>query len=270
MSDAPLDAPRVAWPPRPRWILTEITDWLPLAFCFIAYDEINNLLGPILPPAHLDPQLACDRLLFGGQVLAVRLQQAFYTPGRPHVWDWLAMIVYSSHFFVPTAGAVLLRFRGRERFRPYIARFATLTTLGFLTYIAYPAIPPWLASLRGFAPPLHRIVRELWTAIGRPDVAVLFAGSNVYANDVAALPSLHAAYPLLLAIFFWRAANRVQRVLLAAYVPAMAIVLAYFGEHYAFDVMLGWVYVGVTLALVAFVKRLSARASRRAPRPRAA
>jgi len=269
VSDAPLDATRLAWPPRPRWILGEIVDWLPLAFCFIAYDEINNLLGPILPPAHYDPQLAFDRLLFGGQVLAVRLQHAFYVPGRPHVWDWLAMVVYSSHFFVPTLGAVTLRFRRRAQFRPYIARFATLTTLGFLTYIAFPAVPPWLASQRGFVPPIHRIVRELWYAIGRPDIASLFAGSNVYANDVAALPSLHAAYPLLLAIFLWRGASRLQRVLLAAYVPAMAIVLAYFGEHYVFDVLLGWIYVGVTLVLVAAVRRLSARALPRAPRPQA-
>ena len=36
-----------------------------------------------------------------------------------------------------------------------------------------------------------------------------------------------------------------------AYVLAMGLTLVYTGEHYVIDVLVGWVYVGLTFALVA-------------------
>jgi hypothetical protein len=76
------------------------------------------------------------------------------------------------------------------------------------------------------------------------------------ANPVAALPSLHAAYPLLLCLFFWPVASRAWRVVLATYVVAMGFVLVYGAEHYVFDLLLGWVYaVAVTVAARALVRR---------------
>ena len=70
------------------------------------------------------------------------------------------------------------------------------------------------------------------------------AGSNL----VAALPSLHAAFAVLVSIALWlHVRNRVARVLIAAYPVAMGITLVYGGEHYVIDVLLGWVYVALVL-----------------------
>jgi membrane-associated phospholipid phosphatase len=55
------------------------------------------------------------------------------------------------------------------------------------------------------------------------------------------VPSLHAAYTLLIALFLWRLAPRWGRVLLAAYPLAMAFALVYTAEHYFSDILVGWV-----------------------------
>ena len=76
------------------------------------------------------------------------------------------------------------------------------------------------------------------------------------------MPSLHAAYTLLIALFLWRLAPRWGRVLLALYPLAMAFALVYTAEHYVSDILVGWAY-----ALFAFwaVNRMAdARAARRA------
>jgi membrane-associated phospholipid phosphatase len=68
---------------------------------------------------------------------------------------------------------------------------------------------------------------------------------------VAAVPSLHAAYTLLFALFLWPIAGR-ARPLLALYPVAMAFALVYSAEHYVSDILLGWAY---TLAAVWVVSR---------------
>jgi membrane-associated phospholipid phosphatase len=79
-------------------------------------------------------------------------------------------------------------------------------------------------------------------------------------NEVAALPSLHSAYTLLPLLFFWSSARVWQRVLLVLYPLAMGFSLVYTGEHYVFDIVLGWVYAVAVYALVLGYERWRARA----------
>ncbi len=127
-----------------------------------------------------------------------------------------------------------------------MAWFVVTTTLGYITYFLFPAVPPWLASQRGELVATHRIVRELWDYLGRHDIASAFSGSNVLANDVAAIPSLHGAYPVMIAAFFWRRSAGLARSGLALYAAAMAFGLVYAAEHYVVDIVLGWLYVAGT------------------------
>ena len=89
--------------------------------------------------------------------------------------------------------------------------------------------------------PVYRVTGSVWTELGvHPAAAIWDKGDSLY-NPVAALPSLHAAFPMLLLCFFWRTGTWV-RVLGIAYVLAMGWTLVYGGEHYIFDVLLGWIY----------------------------
>jgi membrane-associated phospholipid phosphatase len=90
-------------------------------------------------------------------------------------------------------------------------------------------------------------------------VAAVFGEKSKYAFPVGALPSLHAAWPFLLLVFFWPMAGR-WRVLLVAYALAMAFTLVYTGDHFVFDILLGWAYVIVAVLVFRAV------ANRRQPR----
>jgi membrane-associated phospholipid phosphatase len=85
-------------------------------------------------------------------------------------------------------------------------------------------------------------------------------------NDVAAIPSLHAAYTLLVVLFFWSMVKWWGRLLLLLYPLAMGFTLVYTGEHYVFDVVLGWVYAVVIYAAVMLYERSRAE-SRAAAAP---
>ncbi len=65
-------------------------------------------------------------------------------------------------------------------------------------------------------------------------------------NPMAAMPSLHAAFPACCALAAVRA-WRLKGATLWLYVAAMAFALVYLGEHYAVDVL-----AGVALAVVAW------------------
>ncbi len=70
------------------------------------------------------------------------------------------------------------------------------------------------------------------------------------------MPSLHAAFSLLIAITVWPRKRKWLRPLVAAYPLLMAFSLIYAGEHYLSDILLGWAY---TLVAVFAARALTRR-----------
>jgi hypothetical protein len=136
--------------------------------------------------------------------------------------------------------------RDHGRFRRFVALFVGLTFAGYITYVLYPAMPPWMVSAYAYMEPSARIIPIMWNHVGIHGAAAVFEGNSTFDNDVAAVPSLHTAYPLLICLFFWGRAKPWLRVVLATYVVAMAVTLVYTGEHFVFDIVLGWGYAIVT------------------------
>ena len=92
------------------------------------------------------------------------------------------------------------------------------------------------------------------------------AGTD-WGNDVAAVPSLHAGYTMLICLFFWPRVNRRWRPLLVAYPIGMALSLMYLGEHYLIDILLGWTYAAATILLVNWGAERWAERTRSMPTP---
>ena len=233
-----------------RDFIRGVRDWLPIVGILVAYLVLHELGDSLEKVAHVDPQLAFDKFVFGGTPPTVRLQRALWDPGDPHWYDYAAWLVYLSHFIVTPTVAIVLWVKAYPRFRQFRVLFLTVTFAGFLTYVIYPAIPPWLASQRGDMPHTVRIVRAMWLELGLSDVAAVFGEKSRYAFPVGALPSLHAAWPFLLLVFLWPIAAPKWRAVLVAYALAMALTLVYSADHFVFDVLLGWTYVIVVVLAV--------------------
>ena len=226
-------------------------DWIPLFLLLDLYDQLRAHADN-WSSVHFLPQIRADEFMFGGAVPTVTLQHLLYTPGHPHWWDYIAFLVYLSHFFVSLIVAALLWKFAYARFKRFAFLFVSLTFAAFVTYALYPAAPPWLASQTAVIGPTWKVIDQMWVSIGLKSAASVFSANSHLANPVAAVPSLHSAYPFLLTLFFWRAAGR-WRWLLALYPLAMGFTLVYAAEHYVVDVLLGWVYATVVFVVGNFV-----------------
>lgn len=177
--------------------------------------------------------------------------------------------MYQSHFVAPLLVAAAMWGVRHRHARRYVLGLAALSWMALTTYWLYPAQPPWMVARDGMIGDLDRIVHQLWREIGIERAALVFdttraPGSNRFANPVAALPSLHAAFPMLIAAFLW-GMRRWLDVLLATYVLAMALTLVYSGEHFTFDILLGWLYALVVAVPLRIYQRRSPRASASPP-----
>ncbi|MGN6664158.1 MAG: phosphatase PAP2 family protein [Solirubrobacterales bacterium] len=242
----------------PREILELLRDWLPIVLVLCAYDFSRGAADSLGTGVHVHPMVDFDRFLFGGEVPTEWLQAHLYDPQAVHWWDVLFTLVYTSYFIVPFVLAGVLWARDRLAFERFSRRLVTLALAGLATYVVFPAAPPWLAGEMGILGEVQRTTSRGWEVLGT-GTASLFSEGQAGVNLVAAVPSLHAGFTMLVALFLWGRVRPWLRPLLMLYPLAMGITLMATGEHYFFDVLLGWIYAGAVVAAWSWWER------RRAP-----
>jgi hypothetical protein len=223
-----------------RWRRGLVRDWLPLYVVLATYALLRGYASHVLWGPFIRPQVAFDNFIGLGVAPTVRLQSLLFNPAHLRPWDYAAWAVYMTHFFVCYVVAGVLWKRDYARFKRFVPLFVGLTFVVYAGYVFYPAIPPWMASQNGYLPVTTRIIPLVWQRIGVHGATALFTHGSEFANNIAAMPSLHAAYPMFLLLFFWRRARTWVRALLVSYVLAMAFTLVYTAEHFVIDELAGW------------------------------
>jgi hypothetical protein len=231
-----------------------LLDWLPFLFLLVSYDSMRGFADDLNPRVHVFEQVRVDSALFG-VVPSAGLQALLVRPA-PQWYDIAATAIYFIHFALPLGFATLLWLRRRRQFGRFVAALTILSYGAWVTYVAFPAAPPWLASQQGSIDGVSRILdRTLAYMPDRFDLPTIYHGLDP--NAVAAIPSLHAAYPLLVTLFAVRTFGR-RALPLMAYVLAAWLAAVYLGEHYVIDLLIGAAYAFVAfwaaphgLALVA-------------------
>lgn len=234
------------------WARGAVRDWLPFFATLALYDLARGSADGLISPTFYMPQADADAWLFGGAIPAPWLQERLHDPGRVQWFEVAAFAVYVSHFFLTPLLAAVLWARDRLRFRRLVFSLLLLAAMGCATYVAFPAAPPWLASDRGLIEETTRLVPQLWGWAGVGAADGLVGTGYRYANDVAAVPSLHAAIALLVALVLWPRRTW-ARALVASYPLAMALAIVYTGEHYVVDVLLGWIYAVLAVLAVRWI-----------------
>jgi hypothetical protein len=244
-----------------RWIEGVMLEWLPFIAFLVLYD-IARSYANLLMPTNVALPIDGDRLLFAGHVPTVWLQQhLWHGAGDVRWYDYAAWGVYMTYFFATLAVAAGIWVFAYKRFRRYVAMVALLSVSGFTTYVLFPAAPPWYASFHGQLGPAHRLTGVVWANV-LPSFSKVVEHGQALANPVAAMPSLHAGFTLLITLFLWKSSRWWWRIPLVAYPLLMAFTLAYFAEHYVVDILAGWAYA---VAAYVIVERFaSGRARRRA------
>lgn len=238
-----------------------LRDWLPLTGLLLAYDLTRGAADTLGMPVQVGSVAAVEEALFAGHVPTVWLQGHVYPASWEVAW-WEAPIalVYASHFIVPYAVGAWHWTRGREAWWFWLRRFVGVTAVGLAVFCLLPAAPPWYAAEAGVIGPVKRQAARGWEVLGLDIAGWLVDTGQASVNQVAALPSLHAAHAALVPALLWRGRSPLARLGLLAYPLAMGFVLVLTGEHYVVDVLAGF-------ALVVGVCGVAGRWERRRARP---
>lgn len=259
-----------------------LRDWGAFILVLLAW-QITSPVATQLPfPWHVTEMIAADRVMFFGQVPAQWLQQHLYHPGRLEPWDYAAAVIYMLHFVTPLVAGFLLWLTNRGLFHRYMLAFTIVAIAGYITWIVYPAVPPWMAAdhlrhighvyqrgaggrvyLHGVRDLFHIFVWH-WYNGYNGNITLGFLHGHV--DQVGAVPSEHAAFPLLMVLFFRRQFGR-WGYLTVLYLIGLVFAVMYLGQHYFFDVLVGFAYAGFGYAAVMYGLPLLAR--RLAAHPRA-
>lgn len=238
-----------------------VIDWLPFLGILVLYDLTRGLADTLGMPVHINDLAALESSLFGGTLPTVWLQSHLYPSsgwnagGDGAWWHVVVTAVYVSHFLVTPVIAAVLWLRNRRRWISFTAHVVGVAVVGVTTYILLPAAPPWYAAARGVIPDVDRLSGLGWDVMGLHSAGALLDQGQAKVNLVAALPSLHTAYAVLVLLFFWPVLNRTARILLTLYPLLMGFILVYAGEHYVVDVVLGWVCTGIVVNGLALISR---------------
>ncbi len=241
-----------------KLVLGVLFDWLPFVLVLAGYDLLRGSADGALFHAHAGLQIRLDRALGAGSVPTVWLQRRLWH-GPAHVawYDYATWATYMTFFFTPALLLAAVWWRSRAAFMELAGMLVLLAFMGLATFALYPALPPWLAANRNLIGPVTRTVQVVDPHVPIVSFRPLWTRGSEYANAVAAMPSLHASFTLLVSLYLVLRTRARLRFLALLYPVAMAFALVYSGEHYVVDVLAGWLYTLVAFAVV------SSRPSRR-------
>ena len=118
-----------------------------------------------------------------------------------------------------------------------------------MTYLLLPVAPPWWAAEHGYLSGITYLkdqgFRELAQLFGFEGRYLFsYAVYDINPNQVAAFPSLHAAYPFLAFLFARRTFGRIGWLMIV-YSVAVWFSIVYLADHYVIDIFAGLAYAVV-------------------------
>jgi len=217
-----------------------LKDWSPLVLLLLGYEFLRGLAPMLNAKVNIYPLIDADKFMFGGHIPPIELQKWLYVPGQLHFYDFIFTFLYMMHFALPLIFGFYLWTKKRDRFSHFMIALLALSYIGFITYILYPAMPPWMAAERGIIPQVYNIfnlVAEKFFRGGSfPSLYWMFSP-----NPVAAMPSLHAAYPTLVLLYLVKYFGKKMWWFLI-YVIGVWFAIIYLGHHYVIDALVGVLY----------------------------
>ena len=187
-------------------------------------------------------------------IVGVERSLGLFAEPAVHRWaeahDWIAdaasWMYVNSHFVVTTFALAFLYLRRNEHF--YFVRNMFMVAMGIalVGYLLFPTAPPRLMPELGFSDSVAD-----FTGVGADT-------SGALVNPYAAVPSMHVAFALMLALPMARSARHgVVRALWLVYPALVTFVVVATANHWWFDAVLG----GATAAVSALAAQaLLARA----------
>jgi hypothetical protein len=235
---------------------------VPVGLVGLLYDSMRFVKNVGLTPAgiHICDVRALEFRLFGIHVNGEPATVHDYLQAHASLpLDVFFSIPYGTFIGAAFIFAGFLYFQDYAEMRRFTGAFLALNVAAFITYHLYPAAPPWYFHAHGCVSDLGAHASE-GPNLARVDQWLgfhYFGGFYGRSNDVyGAVPSLHVAYPLLIALEGWGPFGSLPRASFLKWPLRVGAVFfflwmcgaaVYLDHHWILDVV-----VGVGYALVVF------------------
>lgn len=205
---------------------------------WILFDFMKAFPNYEVNPVHIRDLYEADKRLFH---VGAQSFNEFWAARHTVPLDLLAGFSYLCWMPVPLGFGIYLFFRRRSWVLPFALTFLLVNLLGFVIYYVFPAAPPWYVQLYGFD--LHLHTPGNTAGLHRFDEYFhvhIFQGLYAKSSNVfAAMPSLHAAYPLVTLYYGLRSRAGWINAFLTLVVLGIWFAAVYSSHHYVLDVLAG-------------------------------
>lgn len=226
---------------------------LPFIAVVLAYESFRSKADQLNSHVNFTFMPRFDNWLFGNLPIAVF--QDWLWRGHVRWYDFVFYLAYMLHFILPLCLAILIWKTRAAHYWRTVWTYLSVAFAAFLTYLVFPAAPPWMAADEHVIQPMHRISSDVWWALGLHDFPSFY--NHISPNEVAAVPSLHAAWATLLAVFIYKLYGRRWGLVATLYPLLIYVGTIYQGEHYAFDVLAGIAYALAGYWLTPYLMRFA-------------
>jgi len=215
----------------------------PFILFVILYDSLRPLHNLNIAEIHIKDLYDLDKSLFGITSNGEKLSLNEYAiQHRNSILDFLSGAFYLSWVPFPILFGFYMFIKKRYAlvFNFWTA-FLITNLIGFLAYIFYPAAPPWYYFQYG-----TELIKD---TIGNPAGLAWFdelLGVTIFkdlysqsANVFGAMPSLHAAYPMILSYYSFKNKNKILSLMFLCTMVGIWVAAVYTTHHYMLDVIMG-------------------------------
>ncbi len=227
------------WHKQGRMFVKAFLPFFLLIYTYVIFRRPFTDLDP--SQIHVTELIHWERTLFLGHLPAVWLQQ-WLNPNMfwGHIVRQISNVLYISHFIIPFFVVLFLWNFYRVAYWRFVIGFIITNYVSFLGWTLYPAAPPWWATHFNY------LVGNL-TVANYSNMSVNFLLSSP--DPVAAIPSLHAAYPAYMALFMihiW--GKKAWPIIL--FPLSIGFAAVYLGHHYVVDILAGYLVAFLAFMIV--------------------
>ncbi|MHA2091299.1 MAG: phosphatase PAP2 family protein, partial [Candidatus Kariarchaeaceae archaeon] len=248
--------------------------WAPFVVLWISYDANHIITKNLKTPVHVkdiyDMELAVTGWFTNGEVLPFIFQK-YRTEHADDalvvILDIITALFYGSHLIAPIVFGILIykKFRTNIEFNRFVFTFIGVSYAGLITFLLFPAAPPWYVWNNGGVrnhtiPSRENTVKDAGglTAVDDMIGFPLFEKGyeSLNSNAYAAIPSIHNAYAIIISIYAIRIYMR-KAYFMTIYPLGMAFSSMWLNHHYLIDILwsIGYITIFYLLAIKLFPAR---------------
>jgi len=225
---------------------------------WIVYDSMRLIPNYEVSTVHIKEPYDIEKALFAiSQNNVLLTPNEYFAIYHTRFLDILSGLFYINWVPIPLAFGAYLYIKNMRLFIEFSLVFLIVNLVGFAFYYIYPAAPPWYVEIYGFdlnigVPGNRAGLANFDQIMGMPIFENIY---NKNANVLAAMPSLHSSYPVIVLYYGIKKGMPWMNWFFGIFMLGIWFSAVYTGHHYIIDVIAGALIAIIILFLFSAVLR---------------